>query len=141
MRMQFFFPNLLLNIRIEIVVATNSMQNQSKDQFLNRLSIMFINIKFFFNSIDNLRMRSCFEPNNHITFNGKCPASDVKCKSRKKDTCISFRQQCDINIDCDNKEDEMVNCGKLRISFFYLNSNDWDRFNFDSYGNVCIHFF
>lgn len=65
-------------------------------------------------SIDNLRMRGCFELNNQITaVNGKCHTSDVKCTSNKVEVCIKSRQQCDINIDCDNKEDEMVNCEKI----------------------------
>lgn len=58
-------------------------------------------------------MRGCFEPKNPITaVNGKCHTSDVKCTANKLVVCIESRQQCDINIDCDNKEDEMVNCGK-----------------------------
>ncbi|XP_031622043.1 ALK tyrosine kinase receptor isoform X2 [Contarinia nasturtii] len=65
-------------------------------------------------SIDNLRLRGCFEPNNQIkALNGKCHAPDVKCTANKVEMCISSRQQCDINIDCDNKEDEMVNCEKI----------------------------
>lgn len=70
-------------------------------------------------SIDNLRMRGCFEPNNQITaVNGKCHISDVKCNANKVEVCIKARQQCDINIDCDDKEDEMVNCGKHNIEHF-----------------------
>lgn len=65
-------------------------------------------------SIDNLRMRGCFKPTNQITaINGKCHLSDVKCKVKKIEVCIKARQQCDINIDCDNSEDEMANCGKF----------------------------
>lgn len=65
-------------------------------------------------SIDNLRMRGCFKPSNQITaINGKCHLSDVKCKANKIEVCIKARQQCDINVDCDNREDEMVNCGKF----------------------------
>lgn len=79
-----------------------------------------------FYSIDNLRMRGCFELNNQITaVNGKCHTSDVKCTANKVEVCIKSRQQCDINIDCDNKEDEMVNCGKclslsLSLSLFHF---------------------
>lgn len=58
-------------------------------------------------------MRGCFEPNNQITaVNGKCHTSDVKCTLKDVEVCIKSRQHCDINVDCDNKEDEMVNCGK-----------------------------
>lgn len=74
-----------------------------------------------FYSIDNLRMRGCFELNNQITaVNGKCHTSDVKCTSNKVEVCIKSRQQCDINIDCDNKEDEMVNCGKCHSRSLFL---------------------
>lgn len=58
-------------------------------------------------------MRGCFEPKSPITaINGKCHTSDVKCTAKKLEVCIKALSQCDINIDCDNKEDEMVNCGK-----------------------------
>lgn len=80
-----------------------------------------------FYSIDNIRMRGCFELNNQITaVNGKCQTSDVKCTVNKVEVCIKSRQQCDINIDCDNKEDEMVNCGKCGI-FILLT---WELFKF-----------
>lgn len=61
-------------------------------------------------------MRGCFEPKNPTTaINGKCHTSDVKCTANKTEVCIKSRQQCDLNIDCDNKEDEMVNCGKCAM--------------------------
>lgn len=64
-------------------------------------------------AIDNLRMRGCFKPSNQIpVINGKCYPTDVKCKVNKIEVCIKPWQQCDINIDCDSKEDEMANCGK-----------------------------
>lgn len=64
-------------------------------------------------SIDNLRMRSCFSQHSRTTaVNGECPINEVKCKSREIEVCIKPQQQCDINIDCDNKEDELLNCGE-----------------------------
>lgn len=64
-------------------------------------------------SIDNLRLRGCFEPNNSmVAINGQCDVSDIKCKSNKIEVCVKARQHCDINVDCDDREDEMINCGK-----------------------------
>lgn len=64
-------------------------------------------------SIDNLRLRGCFEQNNSIAaINGKCAGTDIKCKSNNMDVCVKARQHCDINIDCDDREDEMKSCGK-----------------------------
>lgn len=93
---------------------TTTTNTRNIDTFINPRKIFHWLVCFqLFFSIDNLRMRGCFEPKNPITaVNGKCHTSDVKCTANKLEVCIESRQQCDINIDCDNKEDEMVNCGK-----------------------------
>lgn len=61
-------------------------------------------------SIDNLSMHNCF-PEGSIRAE-HCQATDVKCQTNKVDVCIKSKHICDIDVDCDNKEDEMLNCGK-----------------------------
>lgn len=96
-----------------VVYALDGKPN--RPEHIHRLSIYTLAsvCLFVFCSIDNLRMRGCFEPNNQITaVNGKCQSTDVKCTVNKVEVCISQVKQCDITNDCDNKEDEMVNCGE-----------------------------
>lgn len=61
-------------------------------------------------SIDNLKMRNCF-PERVIKDN--CSEVQVKCSANKMDVCMNIPRICDINIDCDNNEDEQLNCDKI----------------------------
>lgn len=64
-------------------------------------------------SIDNLRLRGCFEQNTSVAaVNGKCLFGDMMCRANDVEVCINTRQQCDINVDCDKGEDENNNCGE-----------------------------
>lgn len=60
-------------------------------------------------SIDNLRMRNCFPEG---AKNETCDLSEVKCTTNKVAVCIDVPRICDINVDCDENEDELLNCGK-----------------------------
>lgn len=59
-------------------------------------------------SIDNLRMRNCFPEG---AKSETCQTSQVKCKTNKVGVCIEIPRICDINVDCDENEDELLNCG------------------------------
>lgn len=61
-------------------------------------------------SIDNLRLVSCF-PEGAIS--EKCSLQQVKCHANKMAVCIRRNRICDIDIDCDQKEDETLNCDKM----------------------------
>lgn len=61
-------------------------------------------------SIDNLKMRNCF-PDRVIKDN--CSEVQVKCSANKMDVCMNIPRICDINVDCDNNEDEQLNCDKI----------------------------
>lgn len=61
-------------------------------------------------SIDNLRMVNCFAENPN---GGNCSLNQVKCNSNKVSVCIDFQGICDISAECDEGEDENLNCGKL----------------------------
>lgn len=61
-------------------------------------------------SIDNLKMRNCF-PDRVIKDN--CSEVQVKCSANKMDVCMNIPRICDINVDCDNSEDEQLNCDKI----------------------------
>lgn len=69
-------------------------------------------------AIDNMRLISCF-PEGAIS--EKCNAQQVKCTNNKIAVCIKSNRICDIDKDCDQVEDENLNCGKfLRIDFICL---------------------
>lgn len=65
-------------------------------------------------SIDNLSLRNCFPEGS--ARGGTCQQTDVRCQTNKVDVCIKTPQICDINVDCDEKEDEIRNCGELFAS-------------------------
>lgn len=61
-------------------------------------------------SIDDLNLKNCFPEG---TRSGTCSVTDVRCQMNKVDVCIKRPQVCDINVDCDEKKDELLNCGEL----------------------------
>lgn len=65
-------------------------------------------------SIDNLVLKNCFRDAGH---GGTCSASDVRCSSKGKDICVKTASICDIINDCDDKSDELQNCGTYRFFF------------------------
>lgn len=68
-------------------------------------------------SIDNIQLANCFrEP----IYNESCSKSEVKCLSKKVPVCIGPSLICDTIQDCDQGEDEVLNCGK----FCFLIDND-----------------
>lgn len=75
-------------------------------------------------SIDNLSLKGCF-PEGPRT--DTCSNALVKCQKNKRDQCLKTVSVCDIDVDCDDKEDELLNCGiSHRRSFFedfLLNKN------------------
>lgn len=60
-------------------------------------------------SIDNLRLRSCFDEK---PFAGHCEANQLKCNESKVAVCIHNNRICDLVDDCDDKEDENMSCGR-----------------------------
>lgn len=69
-------------------------------------------------SIDNLSLRNCFPEGS--ARGGTCQQTDVRCQTNKIDVCIKTPQICDINVDCDEKEDELLNCGKLIFNQMHI---------------------
>lgn len=61
-------------------------------------------------SIDNLSLRNCFPEGS--SRGGTCYMTDVRCQTNKVDVCIKTPQICDIQVDCDEKDDELLNCGE-----------------------------
>lgn len=68
-------------------------------------------------SIDNLILKDCFRDDGH---GGTCSASDVRCTSEGKAICVKTGSICDINNDCDDESDELLNCGTYRFFFATL---------------------
>lgn len=65
-------------------------------------------------SIDNLMMKNCFpDPANET-----CNLNQIKCHSNKMAVCTSTHSICDIRVDCDENEDELLNCGKYPKHFY-----------------------
>lgn len=62
-------------------------------------------------SLDHLALKNCFHDDNH---SGTCSALDVRCQREDKNICIKSINVCDINNDCDDKSDELLNCGRCR---------------------------
>lgn len=60
-------------------------------------------------SIDDLTLKGCF-PEGART--DTCHMAQVKCQKNKRDICLKTVRVCDIDIDCDDKEDELLNCGR-----------------------------
>ncbi|XP_075168825.1 anaplastic lymphoma kinase [Haematobia irritans] len=73
-------------------------------------------------AIDNLRMVNCFPEG---TKSEKCSTSQVKCMNNKRPVCIPLPRICDITRDCDNAEDELLNCEKIPFGARCDFENDW----------------
>jgi anaplastic lymphoma kinase len=63
-------------------------------------------------SIDNLRMRNCFA---EAPRKEACSTSQIKCNESRIAVCIDNARICDLVEDCDEAEDESLNCGELLI--------------------------
>lgn len=61
-------------------------------------------------SIDNLRMRQCFADSPRMD---KCSVTQLQCKENKIPVCIEIARICDVTVDCDDMEDELLNCGEF----------------------------
>lgn len=64
-------------------------------------------------AIDNMRLVMCFP---ETPGNNNCYAHQVRCMANKSPVCIKRDRICDIDVDCDDKEDETLNCGEYYIS-------------------------
>lgn len=64
-------------------------------------------------SIDNLKMRNCFADSPR---KDSCSTSQIKCNESRIPVCIENARICDLVDDCDESEDELLNCGEF-ISF------------------------
>ena len=73
-------------------------------------------------AIDNLRMINCFPEGAKAE---KCNTSQVKCTLNKVPVCIPLPRICDITRDCDNDEDEQLNCEKIPFGARCDFENDW----------------
>lgn len=73
-------------------------------------------------SIDNLRLVHCF-PEGAVT--GKCSPQQVRCTSNKIPVCIRLDRICDIDVDCDLQEDELLNCDKMPLGSRCDFENGW----------------
>lgn len=60
-------------------------------------------------SIDDLSLKGCFPEDAR---NNTCYREQLKCQMNKIDTCLKPVEVCDIDVDCDEKEDELLNCGE-----------------------------
>lgn len=68
-------------------------------------------------SIDNLKMRNCFAESPR---KDSCSTSQIKCDERKSPVCIENARICDLVEDCDQSEDELLNCGRFINSRFLI---------------------
>jgi Low-density lipoprotein receptor domain class A len=59
-------------------------------------------------SIDNLKMRNCFAESPR---KDACSMSQIKCNESRIAVCIENSRVCDLVDDCDDAEDEKLNCG------------------------------
>uniref|UniRef100_A0A182WD07 receptor protein-tyrosine kinase n=1 Tax=Anopheles minimus TaxID=112268 RepID=A0A182WD07_9DIPT len=84
-------------------------------------------------SIDNLRMVNCF-PDSISTNN--CSYSQVQCTASKVPVCIKTPKICDITIDCDDSEDETLNCDKIPFGGRCDFESGWC--GWQNYGNVIL---
>uniref|UniRef100_A0A182P1D0 receptor protein-tyrosine kinase n=1 Tax=Anopheles epiroticus TaxID=199890 RepID=A0A182P1D0_9DIPT len=84
-------------------------------------------------SIDNLRMVNCF-PDSISTNN--CSYSQVQCTSSKVPVCIKTPRICDITVDCDDNEDETLNCDQIPVGGRCDFETDWC--GWQNYGNVIL---
>ncbi|EAA00311.5 AGAP012070-PA, partial [Anopheles gambiae str. PEST] len=84
-------------------------------------------------SIDNLRMVNCF-PDSISTNN--CSYSQVQCTDNKLPVCIKTPKICDITVDCDDNEDETLNCDKIPFGGRCDFESGWC--GWQNYGNVIL---
>lgn len=84
-------------------------------------------------SIDNLKMVNCF-PDAISTNN--CSSSQVQCKANKVDVCIKTPNICDITVDCDESEDETLNCDKIPFGGRCDFETGWC--GWQNYGNAIL---
>lgn len=61
-------------------------------------------------SIDNLQMRNCFADSPR---KDSCSTSQIKCNDSRIPVCIENARICDLVDDCDESEDELLNCGEF----------------------------
>ncbi|XP_067626535.1 tyrosine-protein kinase receptor isoform X2 [Eurosta solidaginis] len=73
-------------------------------------------------AIDNLRMVNCFPEGTRAE---KCSISQIKCMMNKVPVCIPLPRICDITRDCDDGEDELLNCDKIPYGGRCDFENDW----------------
>ncbi|KAM7344585.1 anaplastic lymphoma kinase [Cochliomyia hominivorax] len=73
-------------------------------------------------AIDNLRMINCFPEGAKAE---KCSTSQVKCMMNRVPVCIPLPRICDITRDCDDAEDELLNCEKIPFGARCDFENDW----------------
>lgn len=71
-------------------------------------------------SIDNLKMRNCFADSPR---KDSCSLLQIKCNQSKIPVCIENARICDLAQDCDDMEDENLNCGEYYI---FLNIHQTD---------------
>ncbi|XP_058055308.1 tyrosine-protein kinase receptor [Anopheles bellator] len=84
-------------------------------------------------SIDNLRMVNCF-PDSVSTNN--CSYSQVQCTANRVPVCIKTPKICDITVDCDEGEDESLNCDKIPFGGRCDFETGWC--GWQNYGNVIL---
>lgn len=70
-------------------------------------------------SIDNMSLKGCFPegPRSDTCVLGNAL---VKCQKNKRDQCLKTVSVCDIDVDCDDKEDELLNCGMCSVLLLLL---------------------
>ena len=68
-------------------------------------------------SIDNLKMRNCFADSPR---KDSCSLLQIKCNQSKIPVCIENARICDLVQDCDDLEDENLNCGKLLLYTLFI---------------------
>lgn len=61
-------------------------------------------------SIDNLRLRNCFADSPR---KDACSSMQIKCNESRSEVCIESSRICDLVDDCDESEDESLNCGEF----------------------------
>jgi anaplastic lymphoma kinase len=61
-------------------------------------------------SIDNLQMQKCFADTPR---KDACSLSQIKCNQSRVEVCIESTRICDLEQDCDDGDDESLNCDKI----------------------------
>lgn len=86
-------------------------------------------------SLDHLALKNCFRDDLH---SGTCSASDVRCQNDGKSICLKSNSICDINNDCDDKSDELLNCGMCSMKLFFYHVMDTKFWNFFSADKIPL---